>query len=67
MGRTNRTQEAWVYSSNGPIRRRKRGYILLTDQSDASMASSPPPPPNPHPSPSPEAANSLASVRSIRP
>eukprot|EP00959_Pyramimonas_sp_CCMP1952_P185456 3877929-Pyramimonas_sp.AAC.1 len=29
------TQEAWVYSHNGPIRRRKRGYIPTTDQSDA--------------------------------
>eukprot|EP00959_Pyramimonas_sp_CCMP1952_P191155 3997124-Pyramimonas_sp.AAC.1 len=26
-------QEAWVYSHNGPIRRRKRGYILTTDRS----------------------------------
>ena len=26
--RTNQTQEAWVYSYVGPIRRRKRGYIL---------------------------------------
>eukprot|EP00976_Prorocentrum_cordatum_P053063 1070668-Prorocentrum_minimum.AAC.1 len=33
--RTNRTQKAWVYSHNGPIGRRKRGYILITDQSDA--------------------------------
>eukprot|EP00976_Prorocentrum_cordatum_P060155 1175778-Prorocentrum_minimum.AAC.7 len=43
--RTNQTQEAWVYSHDGPIRhrkpycgtrhgpirRRKRGYILMTD------------------------------------
>eukprot|EP00959_Pyramimonas_sp_CCMP1952_P215226 4503276-Pyramimonas_sp.AAC.1 len=27
-------QEAWVYSRDGPIRCRKRGYILLTDQAD---------------------------------
>eukprot|EP00959_Pyramimonas_sp_CCMP1952_P271261 5670837-Pyramimonas_sp.AAC.1 len=26
-------QEAWVYSHDGPIRRKKRGYILATDQS----------------------------------
>eukprot|EP00976_Prorocentrum_cordatum_P066505 1178340-Prorocentrum_minimum.AAC.4 len=26
--RTNQTQEAWVYSHDGPIRHRKRGYIL---------------------------------------
>eukprot|EP00959_Pyramimonas_sp_CCMP1952_P344948 7224398-Pyramimonas_sp.AAC.1 len=26
---------ALIYSHDGPIRRRKRGYILLTDQSDA--------------------------------
>ena len=30
---TNRTQEARVYSHDGPILRRKRGYILTTDQS----------------------------------
>eukprot|EP00959_Pyramimonas_sp_CCMP1952_P338046 7079289-Pyramimonas_sp.AAC.1 len=36
-----RPQETWVYSHDGPIRRsgpigrRKRGYILTTDQSDA--------------------------------
>eukprot|EP00976_Prorocentrum_cordatum_P103343 1193426-Prorocentrum_minimum.AAC.1 len=31
--------EAWVYAHNGPIRRRKHGYILTTDQADAgSMA-----------------------------
>eukprot|EP00976_Prorocentrum_cordatum_P087914 1187099-Prorocentrum_minimum.AAC.1 len=48
--RTNQTQEAWVYSHDGPIRRRKhkkgayygsirrrkRGYILTTDQSGAA-------------------------------
>eukprot|EP00959_Pyramimonas_sp_CCMP1952_P366226 7670168-Pyramimonas_sp.AAC.2 len=28
------TQEAWVYSHDGPIRRRKRGYIPAMDQSD---------------------------------
>eukprot|EP00976_Prorocentrum_cordatum_P067112 1178594-Prorocentrum_minimum.AAC.1 len=33
--RTNRTQEVWVYSHDGPIIRRKRGYILTTDQSYA--------------------------------
>eukprot|EP00959_Pyramimonas_sp_CCMP1952_P446365 9345594-Pyramimonas_sp.AAC.1 len=33
--RTNRTQEAWVYSFNEPIRRKKREYIPVTDQSDA--------------------------------
>eukprot|EP00976_Prorocentrum_cordatum_P004928 96904-Prorocentrum_minimum.AAC.1 len=33
--RTNQTHEAWVYSHDGPIRRRKRGFILTTDQSDA--------------------------------
>eukprot|EP00976_Prorocentrum_cordatum_P039887 810342-Prorocentrum_minimum.AAC.1 len=30
---TNKTQEARVYSRDGPIRRRKCGYILTTDQS----------------------------------
>eukprot|EP00959_Pyramimonas_sp_CCMP1952_P141054 2952391-Pyramimonas_sp.AAC.1 len=30
---TNQTQEAQVYSHDGPIRRRKRRYILTTDQS----------------------------------
>eukprot|EP00976_Prorocentrum_cordatum_P106418 1194445-Prorocentrum_minimum.AAC.1 len=30
--RTNQTPEAWVYSHDGPIRHRKRGYILTTDQ-----------------------------------
>eukprot|EP00959_Pyramimonas_sp_CCMP1952_P444653 9310321-Pyramimonas_sp.AAC.2 len=28
--RTNQTQEAWVYSHAGPIRRRKRGYVLIS-------------------------------------
>eukprot|EP00959_Pyramimonas_sp_CCMP1952_P467134 9491100-Pyramimonas_sp.AAC.1 len=32
---TNQTQEARVYSHEGPIGRRKRGYILTKDQSDA--------------------------------
>eukprot|EP00976_Prorocentrum_cordatum_P115433 1196010-Prorocentrum_minimum.AAC.1 len=32
------TQEAWVYSHAGPIRRRKRRYILTPDQSDAGSA-----------------------------
>eukprot|EP00976_Prorocentrum_cordatum_P118099 1196411-Prorocentrum_minimum.AAC.4 len=36
--RTNQTQEARVYSHDGPIRRRRRGYILTTDQSDAGGA-----------------------------
>eukprot|EP00959_Pyramimonas_sp_CCMP1952_P300640 6288582-Pyramimonas_sp.AAC.1 len=31
-------QEARVYSHDGPIRRRKHGYILTTDQSDAGSA-----------------------------
>eukprot|EP00959_Pyramimonas_sp_CCMP1952_P404667 8480799-Pyramimonas_sp.AAC.2 len=30
--RTNQTQEAQVYSRDRPIRHRKRGYILTTDQ-----------------------------------
>eukprot|EP00976_Prorocentrum_cordatum_P061504 1176335-Prorocentrum_minimum.AAC.1 len=30
----NQTRDARVYSHDGPIRRRKRGYILTTDQSD---------------------------------
>eukprot|EP00976_Prorocentrum_cordatum_P066132 1178184-Prorocentrum_minimum.AAC.11 len=34
--RTNQTQEAQVYSHDGPIRRRKHRYILTTDQSRAS-------------------------------
>eukprot|EP00976_Prorocentrum_cordatum_P071937 1180520-Prorocentrum_minimum.AAC.1 len=37
--RTNWTQESWAYSHDGPIGRRKRGYILTTDQSDAGSAS----------------------------
>eukprot|EP00976_Prorocentrum_cordatum_P062233 1176641-Prorocentrum_minimum.AAC.1 len=32
------TQKARVYSHGGPIRRRKRGYILTGDQSDAGSA-----------------------------
>eukprot|EP00959_Pyramimonas_sp_CCMP1952_P272494 5696945-Pyramimonas_sp.AAC.1 len=28
-------QEAWVYSHDGPFRCRKRGYIPMTNQSDA--------------------------------
>eukprot|EP00959_Pyramimonas_sp_CCMP1952_P035281 739125-Pyramimonas_sp.AAC.1 len=36
--RTNQTQKARLYSHDGPIRRRKRGYILTTDQSDAGSA-----------------------------
>ena len=36
--RTNQTQQAQVYSHDGPIRRRRRGYILMTDQSDAGDA-----------------------------
>eukprot|EP00959_Pyramimonas_sp_CCMP1952_P129909 2716719-Pyramimonas_sp.AAC.1 len=32
--RTNQTQEAWVYSHDGPIGHRNHGYILMTDQSD---------------------------------
>eukprot|EP00976_Prorocentrum_cordatum_P079643 1183639-Prorocentrum_minimum.AAC.9 len=36
--RTNQMQEARVYSHHGPIRCRKRGYILTTDQSDAGSA-----------------------------
>eukprot|EP00976_Prorocentrum_cordatum_P041101 834337-Prorocentrum_minimum.AAC.1 len=31
---TNQTQEARGYSHDGPIRRRKHGYIPTTDQSD---------------------------------
>eukprot|EP00976_Prorocentrum_cordatum_P030740 625625-Prorocentrum_minimum.AAC.1 len=37
--RTDRTQEARVHSHDGPIRRRKRGYILTTDRSHAGSAS----------------------------
>eukprot|EP00976_Prorocentrum_cordatum_P018397 372102-Prorocentrum_minimum.AAC.1 len=33
--RPNHTQEAWVYSHDGPIIRRKRGYIFTTAQSYA--------------------------------
>eukprot|EP00976_Prorocentrum_cordatum_P095809 1190304-Prorocentrum_minimum.AAC.4 len=36
--RTNRTQDARVYSHEGPIGRRTRGYILMKDQSDAGRA-----------------------------
>eukprot|EP00959_Pyramimonas_sp_CCMP1952_P247200 5167002-Pyramimonas_sp.AAC.1 len=32
-GRTHR--RLWLYSHDGPIRRRKRGFVLTTDQSDA--------------------------------
>eukprot|EP00959_Pyramimonas_sp_CCMP1952_P472683 9500455-Pyramimonas_sp.AAC.1 len=35
---TNQTQEAQGYSHDGPIRRRKRGYILTMDPSDAGSA-----------------------------
>eukprot|EP00976_Prorocentrum_cordatum_P066065 1178164-Prorocentrum_minimum.AAC.2 len=35
---TNETQEARVYYHGGPIRRRKREYILAVDQSDARSA-----------------------------
>eukprot|EP00959_Pyramimonas_sp_CCMP1952_P318940 6673010-Pyramimonas_sp.AAC.2 len=34
----NQTQEARVYSHDGPIRHRKRGYILTMDQSGAGSA-----------------------------
>eukprot|EP00976_Prorocentrum_cordatum_P013886 277189-Prorocentrum_minimum.AAC.1 len=34
----NQTQEARVYSHDGPIRHRKRGYVLTTDQSDIGSA-----------------------------
>eukprot|EP00959_Pyramimonas_sp_CCMP1952_P376650 7888890-Pyramimonas_sp.AAC.1 len=30
---TNQTQKARVYSHDGPIRRRKHGYIITTDRS----------------------------------
>eukprot|EP00959_Pyramimonas_sp_CCMP1952_P399285 8366425-Pyramimonas_sp.AAC.1 len=33
-----RMQQARVYSHDGPIRCSKRGYILMTDQSDAVSA-----------------------------
>eukprot|EP00976_Prorocentrum_cordatum_P115382 1196000-Prorocentrum_minimum.AAC.4 len=36
--RTNQTQKTWVYSHGGPIRCRKRRYILTADQSDAVSA-----------------------------
>eukprot|EP00959_Pyramimonas_sp_CCMP1952_P201821 4220226-Pyramimonas_sp.AAC.2 len=36
--RTNQTQEARVYSHDGPLRHRKRGCIIMTDQSDAGSA-----------------------------
>eukprot|EP00976_Prorocentrum_cordatum_P079040 1183383-Prorocentrum_minimum.AAC.1 len=36
--RTNHTQEARVYLHDGPIVRRKRGYILMTGQSYAGSA-----------------------------
>eukprot|EP00959_Pyramimonas_sp_CCMP1952_P308765 6461883-Pyramimonas_sp.AAC.5 len=36
--RTNLTQEARVYSHDGPIRRINRGYILTMDRSDAGSA-----------------------------
>eukprot|EP00976_Prorocentrum_cordatum_P061229 1176219-Prorocentrum_minimum.AAC.7 len=35
---TNRTQDAWVYSHDGPIGHRMRGYILMMDQSAAGCA-----------------------------
>eukprot|EP00959_Pyramimonas_sp_CCMP1952_P082373 1721140-Pyramimonas_sp.AAC.1 len=35
---TNKAQEARVYSHDGPIMRRKRGYILMMDQSGAGSA-----------------------------
>eukprot|EP00959_Pyramimonas_sp_CCMP1952_P126098 2636855-Pyramimonas_sp.AAC.1 len=35
---TNQTQEAQVYSHDGPIRRKKRRYILTMEQSDARHA-----------------------------
>eukprot|EP00959_Pyramimonas_sp_CCMP1952_P427699 8957621-Pyramimonas_sp.AAC.1 len=34
---TNQTHSSHVYSRDGPIGRRKRGYILTTDQSDAGI------------------------------
>eukprot|EP00959_Pyramimonas_sp_CCMP1952_P316354 6621461-Pyramimonas_sp.AAC.2 len=30
-------QEGWVYSHDGPIRRRKRGYILTMDQRQTDL------------------------------
>eukprot|EP00959_Pyramimonas_sp_CCMP1952_P095785 2002824-Pyramimonas_sp.AAC.1 len=41
--RTSQTQEARVYSYDIPIRRKKRGYILTTDQSDTGVAVAPSP------------------------
>eukprot|EP00959_Pyramimonas_sp_CCMP1952_P119456 2497775-Pyramimonas_sp.AAC.1 len=35
---TNQTQDARVYSHDGPIRRGTRGFILTTDPSDAGRA-----------------------------
>eukprot|EP00959_Pyramimonas_sp_CCMP1952_P006937 144821-Pyramimonas_sp.AAC.1 len=35
---TNQTHDTRVYSHEGPIKRRKRGYILTKDQSDAGNA-----------------------------
>eukprot|EP00976_Prorocentrum_cordatum_P011193 225164-Prorocentrum_minimum.AAC.1 len=35
--RTNRTQEARVDAHDGPIGRRKRGYMLTEDHSDAGI------------------------------
>eukprot|EP00976_Prorocentrum_cordatum_P002032 40637-Prorocentrum_minimum.AAC.1 len=37
--RTNQIQEARVYSHDGPLGRRKRGYVLTTDHSDVSLTS----------------------------
>eukprot|EP00959_Pyramimonas_sp_CCMP1952_P279310 5839815-Pyramimonas_sp.AAC.1 len=34
---TNQTQEARVYTHDGPIRRRKRGSILTMDQSEREV------------------------------
>eukprot|EP00959_Pyramimonas_sp_CCMP1952_P270507 5655193-Pyramimonas_sp.AAC.1 len=38
---TNQTQEVWVYSHGGPIRRRKHGYIPTMDA--CAFASTPAP------------------------
>eukprot|EP00976_Prorocentrum_cordatum_P109089 1194961-Prorocentrum_minimum.AAC.3 len=38
--RTNQMQEARAYSHDVPIRGRKRGYILITDQSEARITGS---------------------------
>eukprot|EP00976_Prorocentrum_cordatum_P094900 1189969-Prorocentrum_minimum.AAC.2 len=35
---TNRRQDARIYSHDGPIGGRMRGYILMTDQSEAGRA-----------------------------